>query len=59
MGAEWVDKVKRIPIPRERDEDEFYWTSTQSGEYSVKSGYWIAFDNLWVARSTSNDRNRI
>ena len=32
MEEEWVDKVRCVPIPRDRPYDEFYWTLTNDGD---------------------------
>lgn len=39
-----VDSIISIPISASHLEDHLVWHFNRSGEYSVKSGYWLAAD---------------
>lgn len=40
---EYIEAILKIPLPRSQEEDEVLWHFDKKGEYSVKSGYQLAF----------------
>ncbi|XP_074298746.1 uncharacterized protein LOC141629674 [Silene latifolia] len=51
--------ILAIPIRCSDGSDNFYWSASSSGNYSVKIGYHIALQNLWNISASPKDRSRV
>ncbi|XP_074314504.1 uncharacterized protein LOC141649721 [Silene latifolia] len=51
-----VNDILAIPIRCSEGSDNFYWSASSSGNYSVKIGYHIALQNSWNTSATAKDR---
>ncbi|XP_074306138.1 uncharacterized protein LOC141641370 [Silene latifolia] len=58
-SEECANKILAIPISSQQGRDEIYWPANRSGEYSVKSGYEIIFQNYFLSKASSKDKKRI
>ncbi|XP_074300009.1 uncharacterized protein LOC141631206 [Silene latifolia] len=54
-----VNDILAIPIPCSQGGDNFYWSASSSGNYSVKIGYHIALQNSWNISASPKDRSRV
>ncbi|XP_074298400.1 uncharacterized protein LOC141629271 [Silene latifolia] len=54
-----VHDILAIPIRCSEGSDNFYWSASSSGNYSVKIGYHIALQNSWNTSATPKDRSRV
>ncbi|XP_074314694.1 uncharacterized protein LOC141649924 [Silene latifolia] len=51
--------ILAIPIRCSEGSDNFFWSASSSGNYSVKNGYQIALKNSWNISATPKDRSRV
>ncbi|XP_074267163.1 uncharacterized protein LOC141590470 [Silene latifolia] len=51
--------ILSIALPDEDIPDNISWTFTRNGQYSVKTGYSIAFQTLWDAKASPTDLQRM
>ncbi|XP_074313547.1 uncharacterized protein LOC141648726 [Silene latifolia] len=54
-----VNDILTIPIRCSEGSDNFYWSASSSGNYSVKIGCHIALQNSWNTSVTPKDRSRV
>ncbi|XP_074306139.1 uncharacterized protein LOC141641373 [Silene latifolia] len=54
-----VNDILAIPIRCSKGNDNFYWSASSSGNYSVKIGYHIALQNSWNTSASPKDRSRV
>ncbi|XP_074313625.1 uncharacterized protein LOC141648809 [Silene latifolia] len=54
-----VKDILAIPIRCSEGSDNFFWSASSSGDYSVKIGYHIALKNSWNTSATSKDLSRV
>ncbi|XP_074265046.1 uncharacterized protein LOC141587462 [Silene latifolia] len=59
FSEESAKHILAIPICNSRVDDKLYWLHTGIGEYSVKSGYGVLFNEFMERRATSKDKTRI
>ncbi|XP_074267199.1 uncharacterized protein LOC141590510 [Silene latifolia] len=58
-GSPAIPFILAVPVPPVDSMDMLYWKATKTGKYSIKSGYAIAFANLWEKKASSTDLNRM
>ncbi|XP_074305500.1 uncharacterized protein LOC141640715 [Silene latifolia] len=51
--------ILSITSPTEDTHDSLFWTATRNGIYSVKTGYSIALNNLWLQKASDTDLHRM
>ncbi|XP_074293009.1 uncharacterized protein LOC141619893 [Silene latifolia] len=54
-----VKYILAIPIRCSEGSDNFFWSASSSGNYSVKIGYRIALKNTWNTSATPKDLSRV
>ncbi|XP_074288232.1 uncharacterized protein LOC141613398 [Silene latifolia] len=54
-----VHAILAKPICRTQTTDEIYWLHNSDGQYSVKSGYGILFQDFMVRRGSLKDKERL
>ncbi|XP_074309741.1 uncharacterized protein LOC141644167 [Silene latifolia] len=54
-----VQAILAKPICRTQTTDEVYWLHNSDGQYSVKSGYGILFQDFMVRRGSVKDKERL
>ncbi|XP_074299498.1 uncharacterized protein LOC141630611 [Silene latifolia] len=52
-------RILAIPLRINDGEDEIIWPFSSTGVYTVKSGYGLLFNDLFMRRGTSLDRSRL
>ncbi|XP_074266590.1 uncharacterized protein LOC141589866 [Silene latifolia] len=55
----FVRDILAIPIRCSEGMDNFFWSASSSGNYSVKIGYHIALKKLWNTSATPKDHSRV
>ncbi|XP_074267464.1 uncharacterized protein LOC141590805 [Silene latifolia] len=58
-GTDVLPLVLSTAIPPLDEADTIVWNLTSNGEYSIKSGYALAFDKLWNSKASLKDRTRM
>ncbi|XP_074306215.1 uncharacterized protein LOC141641454 [Silene latifolia] len=51
--------ILALPLAAEDFDDNLYWSLSKTGQYSVKSGYAMAFSVLWSNKATDADFKRM
>ncbi|XP_074318890.1 uncharacterized protein LOC141655725 [Silene latifolia] len=51
--------ILSLALPPEDSQDNLYWTKTNDGLYSIKSGYALAFQSLWATSASQTDLHRL
>ncbi|XP_074301412.1 uncharacterized protein LOC141632799 [Silene latifolia] len=51
--------ILALPLAVDEFDDSLFWLRTTNGQYSVKSGYAMAFTRHWDAKATHTDHNRM
>ncbi|XP_074304614.1 uncharacterized protein LOC141639365 [Silene latifolia] len=51
--------ILAIPIRCSEGSDNFFWSASSSGDYSLKIGYHIALKNSWNTSATPKDLSRV
>ncbi|XP_074266102.1 uncharacterized protein LOC141588568 [Silene latifolia] len=59
FSEESAKHILAIPICNSWVEDKLYWLHTGFGEYIVKSGYGVLFNEFMERRATTKDKTRI
>ncbi|XP_074314632.1 uncharacterized protein LOC141649858 [Silene latifolia] len=54
-----VDHVLAIPVYASQAQDRIFWKHTTNGEYSVKSGYGVAFNHFMLKHASVKDKTRM
>ncbi|XP_074315133.1 uncharacterized protein LOC141651315 [Silene latifolia] len=56
---EWADRILAIPRCEVRQRDKIYWPRTTTGDYTVKSGYGLIFEDFMNRVETVKHNSRL
>ncbi|XP_074306541.1 uncharacterized protein LOC141641792 [Silene latifolia] len=56
---ESANQILAIPLSQTQTHDEVFWPYTNSGSYTVKSGYGIIFNNFFEEHGSRKDKGRV
>ncbi|XP_074301449.1 uncharacterized protein LOC141632838 [Silene latifolia] len=59
FAEESVNPILAIPLHESQAQDEIFWPFTNSGKYTVKSGYGIIFNEFFNEHGSRKDKERV